>query len=250
MKSHLFSFFIFSLFLFGCTTPKWPMQNQYPLEVQTVLQEMLPRLEVAPDDPALHDKGFDFSENYCPQLSDPYWLIPSLELPEGVDPQNSNNNVCIAIYKNRLFLAFRTGPTHFASKKTGIYIISSADGKEWRKEKEIFIGRDVREPFLVPIDGKLHFYTFGAGTKMTAFEPEFIDHFTSDGDGNWSEPEKVLTLGEVHWSIKNRNNTTYMTSYTGSHYEVKGPSKVRLFFKQTDDGVNWKTMNDTGAVYF
>ncbi|MCB9185728.1 MAG: hypothetical protein H6601_03195 [Flavobacteriales bacterium] len=250
MKPHHFTFFIFSFFLFGCTTPKWPMQNEYPLEVQQALEEMLPLLEVAADDPALHDEGFDFGKDYCPQLSNPYWLIPSVDLPEGVNPQNSNNNVCITIFKKRLFLAFRTGPTHFASKKTGIYIISSADGKDWRKEKEIFIGRDVREPFLVPIDGKLHFYTFGAGTKMTAFEPQFIDHFTSDGDGNWSEPEQVLTLGEVHWSIKNRNNSTYMTSYIGSHYELKGPSEVRLLFKQTNDGMNWKTVNDTGSVYF
>lgn len=127
------------------------MQNEYPLEVQTALEKMLPQLEVAPDDPALHDEGFDFGKNYCPQLSNPYWLIPSDHLPEGVAPQKSNNNVSITIFKKRLFLAFRTGPTHFASKKTGIYIISSADGKTWRKEKGLFIGRDVREPFLVPI---------------------------------------------------------------------------------------------------
>ncbi|MCF8277159.1 MAG: hypothetical protein K9J17_10515 [Flavobacteriales bacterium] len=250
MKRPHFSFLLISFFLTACTTPKWPMQTEYPSEVQTALQEFLPKLEVSPDDPALHDEGFDFNKEYCPQLSDPYWLIPSLDLPEGVNPQNSNNNVSITIFNHRLFLAFRTGPTHFASKKTGLYIISTSDGKAWRKEKEIFIGRDMREPFLVPIDGKLHFYTFGAGTKMTAFEPEFIDHFTTDGNGNWSEPEKVLNLGEVHWSMKNRNGSTFMTSYIGSHYELQGPSKVRMYFKQTDDGVNWKSMNDTGAVYF
>ncbi len=250
MKRTRLSLFTLVFFMTACTTPKWPMQNNYPLEVQQALTEMLPGFTTAPDDPALHDVDFDFDRSYCPQLSDPYWLIPSLDLPQGVEPQNSNNNVCIAIFNHRLFLAFRTGPTHFASKKTGIHVMSSADGKEWRKEMEIFNGQDFREPFLIPINGKLHFYTFGAGTKMTAFEPQFIDHFTSDGNGSWSEPEKVLNLGEVHWSIKNRNGSTFMTSYTGSHYEVKGPSKVRLFFKQTDDGVNWKTVNDTGAVYF
>ncbi|MFT4545835.1 MAG: hypothetical protein ACI9EQ_002315, partial [Bacteroidia bacterium] len=169
MKPHHFLLFVFSILLSACTTPKWPMQTEYPSEVQTALAEFLPNLEVSPDDPALHDEGFDFSKEYCPQLSNPYWLIPSADLPEGVTTQNSNNNVSITIFNHRLFLAFRTGPTHFASKKTGIYVISSANGKEWRKEKEIFIGQDFREPFLIPIDGKLHFYTFGAGTKMTAF---------------------------------------------------------------------------------
>jgi hypothetical protein len=250
MKPLLFST-IFSLLLFtACTTPKWPMQNQYPSEVQTALQEFLPRFNEAPDDPALHDDDFNFGTDYCPQLSDPYWLVPSVDLPEGVDPQNSNNNVCISVFKNRIFLAFRTGPTHFASKKTGMYIISSSDGKEWKKEMEFFVGRDVREPFLIPIGDKLHFYCFEAGTKMTAFEPEFIDHYTSAGNGIWSRPEKVLTKSEVHWSIKNRNKTTYMTSHRGNHYELKGASKMRVFFKQTDDGVNWKSMNDTGSVYF
>lgn len=238
------------ILLSGCATPKWPLYNSAHSEVQETLGEMLPSLYVSPDDPALYDEDSDLGKEYCVELSDPYWIIPSTLLPDGVDPQRSNNNVSITIFQQRLFLAFRTGPTHFASKKTGIYIISSADGRSWRKEKEIFIGRDVREPFLIPINGKLHFYMFGAGTKMTAFEPEFIDHFTSDGDGNWNGPEKVLSLGEVHWSMKNRNGTTYMTSYTGSHYQVKGRSEVRLFFKQTDDGVNWDSVNDTGSVYF
>lgn len=230
--------------------PKWPMVNSYPNEVQTVLSETLPDLTEAPDDPSLFDSEFDSEKEFCVKLSDPFWLIPSDHLPEGVEPQNSNNNVSITIFSQRLYVAFRTGPTHFASKKTGIHIMSSLDGSEWRQEMEIFIGRDVREPFLIPIDGKLHFYCFGAGTKMTAFEPEFIDHYSSEGDGNWTKPEKVLTLGEVHWSMKNRNGTTYMTSYNGSHYEVKGPSEVSLYFKQTDDGVNWKSVNDSGAMYF
>lgn len=226
------------------------MENLYPLKVQTVLKGFLPKLETAPDDPALYDAGFDLEAEYCPKLSNPYWLIPSDDLPEGVNPQKSNNNVSITIFNHRLFLAFRTGPTHFASKKTGMYIISTEDGSIWKKEMELFMGQDVREPFLIPINGKLHFYCFGAGIKMTAFEPEFIDHYTSDGEGNWTEPEKVLTKGEVHWSMKNRNGSTYMTSYIGSHYKLKGPSEVRMFFKQTEDGVVWKSVNDTGAVYF
>lgn len=226
------------------------MENSYPNEVQTSLKQILPELEEAPDDPALFDADFDFTEQYCPKLSDPFWLIPSDHLPTEIDAQNSNNNVSISIFGNKLYLAFRTGPTHFASKKTGIYIISTENGTDWNKELEIFMGRDVREPFLIPIDGKLHFYCFGAGTRMTAFEPQFIDHYTSNGNGKWSEPEKILTLGEVHWSMKNRNGSTFMTSYTGSHYEVKGPSEVSLFFKQTEDGKNWSSVNDSGAVYF
>lgn len=239
-----------SLLYISCSTPKWSMNNVEPLEVQTTLKRLLPLLEVSPDDPANHDSDFDFNSSYQPTLSQPYWVVPSGDLPENVSPQKSNNNVSITIFHHRLYLAFRTGPTHFASKKTGVYIISSDDGKSWKKELEIFIGRDIREPFLIPINGQLHFYCFGAGTKMTAFEPQFIDHYISDGNGKWSEPEKVLTKGEVHWSLKNRNGSTYMTSYSGSHYEVKGEAEVSLFFKKTSNGIDWVPVGDSSEVYF
>jgi len=155
MRPYRFSILMFSLALTCCSTPKWAMENRYPSEVRSVLKELLPRMETAPDDPALYDADFDPDREYSPQLSDPYWLIPSGDLPGGVDPLRSNNNVSITVFKQQLFLAFRTGPTHFASRKTGIYIISTSDGTEWKKEMELFIGRDVREPFLIPIDGKL-----------------------------------------------------------------------------------------------
>ena len=62
-----------------------------------------------------------------------------LSLPESVNPQKSNNNVSISIFNHRLYVAFRAGPTHFASKKAGMYIISSGDGKTWKKEMEILM---------------------------------------------------------------------------------------------------------------
>jgi hypothetical protein len=250
LKAKRLLLFGISFLSVSCSTPKWSMNNIEPFEVQTTLSTLLPVLEVSPDDPAKHDPDFDFNSSYQPTLSQPYWIIPSYDLPVDVIPQKSNNNVSITIFNHRLYLAFRTGPTHFASKKTGVYIISSDDGKAWKKELEIFIGRDIREPFLIPINGQLHFYCFGAGTKMTAFEPQFIDHYVSTGNGKWSEPEKVLTKGEVHWSLKNRKGSTYMTSYSGSHYEVKGKAEVSLFFKKTNNGIDWEPVGDSSEVYF
>ena len=217
-------------------------------EVQTLLSQFLPKLNEAPDDPAIYDSVFSGDSIFTIKLSEPYWLIPSAGLPEGVSPMKSNNNVSIAIFKNRLFVAFRTGKRHFASKKTGMYIISMEDGKTWKKEMELFPGRDVREPFLIPIGDSLFFYSFAAGTKLTAFEPEYINVYASDRTGKWSEPQKVLTLGEVHWSIKKRNGKVYMSSYAGSHYDLKGESEVSLFLsrqKMAGTGNLWVT----AAVY-
>lgn len=218
-------------------------------EVQTVLSEYLPAHAVAPDDPAQFDAVRTKPLRYSPQLSAPYWLIPSSDLPAEVKPQDSNNNVSICIFNHRLYVAFRTAPTHFASHKTGIYIISTADGSLWRKEFSLFPGRDVREPFLIPIAGKLHFYCFAAGSKMTSFAPEFISHYINSGDGVWQGPEPVLEKGEIHWSMLNRNNTTYMTSYAGSHYQLKGESSVSLYFKQTLNGRDFQPVGDSARVY-
>ncbi len=235
--------------LSACNTVK-KFQTKEPNEVKGILSTYLPEHKIAPDDPALFDKDFTDGISYCPTLGEPWWLIPSLDLPIDVKCQKSNNNVSISIFNNRLYVAFRTGPTHFASKKTGMYVISTADGSSWRKEMEFFVGRDFREPFLIPIDGKMHFYCFGAGTKMTAFEPAFISHYSSSGDGNWIGPENVLDKGEVHWSILNRNGKTYMTSYEGSHYNLKGDSHVSLCFKQTANGKDFYPVGDSARVYY
>lgn len=241
---------LFTGILFSACNPLNKFQSASPYEVKAVLSSWLPLNKIAPDDPALFDDSIHTGSSYCPELSEPFWLIPSADLPQDVKPQYSNNNVSISVFNNRLYVAFRTGPTHFASKKTGMYIISSADGSNWKKEMELFIGKDVREPFLIPIDGKLHFYCFAAGTKMTAFEPDFISHYYISDDGNWTGPENVLDKGEVHWSLLNRNGKTYLSSYEGSHYNLKGESKVSLNFKQTSNGKDFYPVGDSARVYF
>lgn len=219
-------------------------------EVPEFLSAYLPQIHTAPDDPSIFDKTFDENKQYQLTLSKTWWFTPSSVLPENIHPQRSNNNVSIHIFNHKLYLAFRTGPTHFASTKTGIYIISTGDGIHWEKEMEIFVQRDVREPFLIPIDGKLRFYFFAAGVSITSFQPEYIQMYSTSGDGKWEGPVDVLNKGEVHWSVLNRNQTTYMTSYAGSHYQLKGDATVNLFFRKSDDGINWTPVGDSASVYF
>lgn len=153
------------------------------------------------------------------------------------------------MYSGRVYLAFRTGPTHFASRKTGMYILSTSDGTTWNNELELFPGRDVREPFMIVLNDTLHFYCFAAGTSMTSFSPDYISHYTRSAEGKWNNPSDVLTKGEVHWSLKSRSGKTYLTSYEGSHYQLKGESKVSLFFKQTKDGQNFVGVGERAQVY-
>jgi hypothetical protein len=75
-------------------------------------------------------------------------LVPSADLPSSVKCMNSNNNLDLFLYKGRYYVAFRTAPTHFASEKTRMYIISSADFQNWKLEKEFMLNADMREQDL------------------------------------------------------------------------------------------------------
>lgn len=56
-------------------------------------------------------------------------------LAPGINIMNSNNCLSMAFFQQRLFIAWRSAPTHFASKKTRIFIMSSSDnGTSWLKE--------------------------------------------------------------------------------------------------------------------
>ena len=52
----------------------------------------------------------------------------------------------------RMFMAWRSGPTHFASSLTKMFIVSSIDGGvTWEKEYELETSKDLREPFFLEV---------------------------------------------------------------------------------------------------
>ena len=56
-----------------------------------------------------------------------------------------------------------------------MYIASSTDlGRSWALEKVIEKGKDLREPYLLEVNGTLFFYFFEAGTNPIAFEPSEV----------------------------------------------------------------------------
>jgi hypothetical protein len=196
------------------------------------------------DDPA--DWDVDPSLEYAAEISDFRQVVPSAGLPAAIRPLPSNNNVGIAFHDGRLFMAWRSGKTHFAGKKTRLYVASSGDlGRSWDFEHELRLGTDAREPLLFSLGGRLHFYFFEAGTKPTKFEPRFMWRLERLGPGHWTEPEKVGEPGEIPWDIKVRGGRAWMTSYKGSHYSLKR-AWIDVRFQSSADGARWE---DTKTVY-
>ena len=106
-----------------------------------------------------------------PSLGTPEIVVPGSGLPPQVTSQDSNNNLDVVRHDGRVFLAFRTGPSHFAHTDVQMYVVSSTDQKNWRFETNIALGTDVREPRFLSWQGKLHLYfaVLGSNPLLEAF---------------------------------------------------------------------------------
>ena len=158
-------------------------------------------------------------------------LTTSGKLPLECKLMHSNNNLDLVKYKGKYYLAFRTAPTHYASGKTKIYIVSSYDLDKWEFEAEIALGRDMREPRFAVYHDTLNLYFFTGGQSVFSFEPHQLLMCRSIGSHYWNQPITTNLDGFVPWRLRERNDTLYMSAYDGRNlYNKKHRSDLRLFF--------------------
>ena len=198
-----------------------------------------------PSDDPINYK-IDSNINYYPRLDTAlYWVVPNVEFPVDVKILKSNNNVAIEFFQNRIFIAFRSSSSHFANSTTKMIVLSSQDGEVWDKEDVIEINNDIREPLLGEIDEKLMFYYFKAGDSSIKFEPTYVYMKERLGFGKWSNEKQVSDVGSrVFWSMKNRNNKLYVSSYEGEHYKIFGKSNLKVRLLESNDGINFNEISD------
>jgi len=180
----------------------------------------------------------------------PEQKVPGPGLPGEIECMDSNNNLDIALFEGRLFLAFRTAPTHFAGRKTRLYIFSSTDrGESWEHEAEVFMGSDMREPRFLVLSGKLMFYYFQAGKNPLAFTPKHIYAMERKGKADWTEPVPVYEPGCVLWRAKVREGKAWITAYCGGDkmYEGGGPG-IGIHFLTTADGYGFQPVGEDAVV--
>lgn len=160
-------------------------------------------------------------------------LVPSDNLPAQVQPMKGNNNIDAVQFRGRYYVAFRTAPSHFASRKTRLYLISSADLQSWRYETEFHLGADLREPRFLAFGDSLYFYFFEGGTKLWKFEPRHIYMSVSAGGGAWSPAADLHLDGYVPWRLREREGTVYLSAYYGVDlYNSRHTGALRLFRSQ------------------
>jgi hypothetical protein len=184
-------------------------------------------------------------------------IVPSEGLPPGVDVKRSNNNLDVTHFQGRTYLAFRSADSHFAGDTTVIHVVSSTDERTWRPEARFAVGRDLREPRWLPLDGHLFLYVSVLGSTSYAFEPERVDvtelltpGHVADGtgrepadsppSGNFGPLEPAGLPGRVAWRTRVIDGRGYMTAYKGGEnlYSLgRDPMSVELY--ATTDGRHW-----------
>ncbi|MEZ4317850.1 MAG: hypothetical protein R3F61_10110 [Myxococcota bacterium] len=176
-----------------------------------------------------------------PVLGDPVQLVPGPGLPSEIVPQNANNNLDVVEHDGRVFLAFRSAPTHFADAEVDLWVMSSEDLVEWRFEGHFYYARDLREPQLVSFGGELHLFFATLGTNSLDFEPGTPLHALYVSPGDWTTPGPVFSRGFIPWRIKVVGDEMQVTGYDGGEnvYELGEREPIQIRWLRSTDGLDW-----------
>ncbi len=208
MKTAAFSVGVLAsaLFLGGCEDPELPREKP-----------------TTPTVPGPGEDGFEV-------------VVAASATIAGITPQNANNNLDVVRFQDRTFLAWRTGPTHFASPEVKLYVASEgADG--WRYEGEFSLATDLREPRFLVLGDKLFLYFAVLGTNGTKFEPQGMKISEYQSPGSWTTPEDGYEPTFIPWRARVVNGTAYLIGYVGGEAIYSGSGNpIRIHFLKTADG--------------
>jgi len=173
-------------------------------------------------------------------LTAPLDVVPSAGLPAEVITQNANNNLDVVSHDCRVFLAFRTGPYHFADELAMLYVVSSEDQVHWRYEGEFAMGTDLREPRLLSNNGRLFLYFAVLGHEIYDFEPQGMMLSEYLGSGQWTEPQWFYGEGFIPWRSKRVDGRPYLLAYVGGEniYDFT-EGGVEVHWLTSIDGLQW-----------
>lgn len=183
--------------------------------------------------------GFDVA------VGEPSVLIAGGPVRWNRSDNRANNNVDAIDVHGLRYLAWRSGPWHFASRRARIHVArSDDDGRTWVLEHTVSMDRDVREPRLFVFDDRVHLFFFTAGTDWRRFQPGRI-HVAVRNGRRWSTPTPVSGDDHVIWRVRWLGGSPLMTVYRGAA-QLSPSSLVQPTVEvwTTGDGVRWYRRTD------
>lgn len=158
----------------------------------------------------------------------------------GVDCLPANNNLDLVRSGGRLWLAWRTAPTHFASARARLEVASAPgiDGP-WRHETTISLGADLREPRWVDAGDGLQLWFMELGTDPKRFQPRGV-HRVVQGEKGLGAPERMLDADTVPWRIRRLRGRWALIGYRGGEkmYSAR-PADPTVEVRWSDDLEAW-----------
>jgi hypothetical protein len=167
-------------------------------------------------------------------------IVPSTGLPADIELKTSNNNLDVVRHHDgRVYLAWRTAPSHFAGSETVIQVVSSTDEQHWRFEGRFTTGADLREPRFLAVGERLFLYVARLGSDPFDFEPQGLSVSELRDTGGFGPLEAVFEPGYIAWRGKELDGRPTLIVYGGGEnlYSYSGharPMSVELL--TTSDG--------------
>ena len=183
-------------------------------------------------------------------VTDTRRIVPGPGLPAEALVDRANNNLDVVRHADgRVYLAWRTAPSHFAGSHTSVNVVSSEDEEHWRFETRFSPGFDLREPRLLSHGQHLFLYVARLGSDPFAFEPQGLS-MSERQPSSWSSLEPVGPAGFIAWRVRVVAGRPLMIGYSGgaSIYNFNGaPILVKLM--TSDDGRRWRSaVGGSGVV--
>jgi hypothetical protein len=124
--------------------------------------------------------------------------------------QRSHNNVDLVRFRERYFLALRTAPSHFPSRRAELRILASPDLETWSCDTVLQFGCDVREPRWLVWRDSLYLYFFLGGKSPWRFEAQAIQGVVYREPKQW-DPFSIGWTGWVPWRARATDTVAYLS---------------------------------------
>ena len=173
------------------------------------------------------------------------WLRPNraevdprlqLEWWDAVADGLHNSNTDLILWQGDFLLVHDARPYHFGSPDARLVLRRSHDGRAWQELARFQVpGKDIRDPKLAVIGGRLHLFALPNSGKLAT--PEGTLLATSADGVAWTPLEPVGPDGWLFWRPKSNDGgrTWYVPAYWKDH--------GRSILLRSTDGTHWEQVS-------